>query len=601
MKFINDSGSSVILKRIKLLEKMQYISLSIMLFCTIVLMAVKNTLFVDIYIYYILCSMMIFLLAIRMNKKNQYLFSVYLSIASLFIIVWLPLLYNSSILEKGLSPLFNSLAIVAASAVFLNRSNALFMILIQFILSVFVIYNNSNLHELNWISLLAFFCLSGITIIIGSSSVQKNLEKIEEQKNSLYEKIYFDNLTEIGSRIKFEDNIDMLIRNDKAIFTVIDFDIDNFNIVNKINGYSSGDRLLKDFSLILEDVFSSEFLYRWSGDEFLVILLDDERTDINRLMEETNDKFNRLVNEKFKTNECTLSAGIASYPKDGQCISDLLQSTSLALNYSKNNGKNQIRYYESRMRKKIIRFHEIQKFINEALENNTLELFLQPIYDIKTKIMCNAEILLRTKSKEFTLAEILDVAETTSQIMQVDEWVVENTFKLISENRKFFAKSKISINMSVHSFKAENLIDDLQKLLKKYNVNASRFTFEVTEHTAIVDVEESKRIFTLLKQLGFEIAIDDFGTKYSSINYLNMLPIDVLKIDKSYVDNIVTDKNTNAIVKHIIALSRDLNLKTIAEGIEYKDQLETLDELGCDYAQGYLLARPMEFEKFKKL
>ena len=601
MELVTVSKSNTILKRIKLLEKMQYISLSIMLFFTITLTVVKNTVFINIYIYYLLCSMALFVLSIYLNKKNHYFVSVYLSIFSMFLIVWAPLLINPSTLEDGLVPLVYSLVIIVTCAVFLNIINTIFMILIQFILSGFVIYNNSNLYEFNLISLFAFFFVSGIAILIVSFSVKKSREKIEEQKNTLYEKMYFDGLTGIGSRIKFEDNIGMLIKNNEAVFTVIDFDIDNFNIVNKIYGYSSGDQLLKEFSWILKDVFTSEFLFRWSGDEFLVILLTDERTHIDELIDEMNDKFIKAVNEKFNASECTLSAGVASYPKDGECISDLLQSTSLALNYSKSNGKNQIYYYETLMREKIVRFHEIHKFINESLENNTFELFLQPIYDMKTKIMCNTEILLRTKSKEFTLAEILNVAETTSQIMQVDEWVVENTFKLISENKEFFTDNKISINMSVHSFKAENLIEDLEKMLRKYNVNASKFIFEVTEHTAIVDIEESKRIFTLLKQLGFDIAIDDFGTKYSSINYLNMLPIDVLKIDKSYVDNIATDKNTAAIVKHIIALTKDLGLKTIAEGIEYKEQLDILSELGCDYAQGYLMARPMNFEKFKEI
>ncbi|MEA3423016.1 MAG: bifunctional diguanylate cyclase/phosphodiesterase [Bacillota bacterium] len=601
MRLGTDNSSNEIIKKIKLLEKMQYGGLFIMLFFTILLMIVKNAVFMNIYVYYLLSGILVFILAIQLNKRKFYLISASITFVSMFAIVWGPILFNPMILEDGLSPLFNSLLIVVVSAVFLDTRNTLFLILIQFSLCIFVLYTNPNLQEFNWISLLSFYCVFGITVLTGSSNIKKNFEIIEQQKSILYEKIYFDSLTGIGSRLKFEENIDMLIKNDEAFFTIINFDIDNFNIVNKINGYSSGDRLLKDFSRIMEDVFLNEFLYRWSGDEFLVVLLTDEREHISRLMAETNDKFIEMTNGKYKLNECTLSAGVACYPKDGESISDLLQCTSLALDQSKNNGKNQFHYFQPLMRKETLKFHKIQKFINESFKNNNFELFLQPIYDIKTKTMCDAEILLRTKSKEFTLAEVLGVAEITSQIMRIDEWVVENTFKLISENKEFFAENRISINMSVHSFKAENLIEDLQKLLDKYDLDASKFTFEVTEHTAIVDIEDSKRIFTLLKQLGFKIAIDDFGTRYSSINYLNTLPIDVLKIDKSYVDNVAIDKNTAAIVKHIIALTKDLNLKTIAEGIENEEQFDTLDELGCDYAQGYLMNRPMNFKKFKKL
>lgn len=187
------------------------------------------------------------------------------------------------------------------------------------------------------------------------------------------------------------------------------------------------------------------------------------------------------------------------------------------------------------------------------------------------------------------------MAEETGQILRIDRWVIKNTFKFISENMTD-KNCSVAINLSAQTFETENVIDFLEHILDHYKVNPQRIIFEITEYSLIEDIEMSIQLIERIKNLGFKISLDDFGTQYSSLNYLSRIPFDSLKIDKSYIDQIVKDKNSYIVVEEVIRLAKRFGIKTIAEGVEKDEELKILSDLDCNYVQGYLFSKPISEE-----
>ena len=430
-----------------------------------------------------------------------------------------------------------------------------------------------------------------------------DITKELNQEKKINRIAYEDNLTGLKNKEMFEIDVNDLIKN-KEPFAIYLLDIDNFKKLNDIHGYDYGDLFLKQYAEMLIKKLENVNIYRWSGDKFSIIekinLSQETEKTLNYLMRNNKKKW-ELGNVEF---HYTISIGVTSFPMDGDNVFTLLQNAEMALNKAKSMGKDRYEFYESELQKQFKFQTKVEQEIDRAILNNEFQLNFQPIYDLKTEQIASAEILLRLYSEKLpntNIGQIITIAEQSGQINNIDKWVVKEAFKNIKENFEQETKCTFCINLSAQSFNSEEFIEFIKEQIDIFKINTKLIEFEITEYSFLNDLDKSVKMMNSLKLMGFKIALDDFGTRYSSLNYLAKLPFDRLKIDKSYVDNIVECNNEQIVVEQIIQLANKLGLKTIAEGIELREQKEFLLKHGCDYGQGYYFSKPIKLELLLKL
>ena len=276
--------------------------------------------------------------------------------------------------------------------------------------------------------------------------------------------------------------------------------------------------------------------------------------------------------------------------------------SDLSLHHSKDKGISNVSVYHPNYQKDFENRVEIEKLIHDAIQMKAFELNFQPIYHLDTKTVRAIEILIRWKDKTIKVSagEWIAIAEETEQILKVDQWVINAAFEFVQNNLK--DKDVITtINISSKTLLSDTFIEFVRKAKAEFDIQPNTIEFELTEHSLIDDLNNSLKQINDLKALGFKIALDDFGTRYSSLNYLSHMPFDSLKIDKSYVDKIFNQPRDLIIVKQIVHLCTQLNIVTIAEGIESTEQLELLRKIKCDFGQGYLFSKPVDEKAILKL
>ena len=294
------------------------------------------------------------------------------------------------------------------------------------------------------------------------------------------------------------------------------------------------------------------------------------------------------------------SIGVVTCPEQGNDISTIFKNLEVALYKAKESGRARSAFFDQSYSDAIQRKSKIEGLINRALEEDGFYLNYQPIYNLKTRKPYRYEVLLRISIENdlsTNIGEVISVAEQTGQIHRIDDWVIEKVFSMMEDHRHRMPEFKVAVNISAQTFTSMPFIENLKGLIKKYDIDPGNIELEVTEHTIIKNIEESYDIMNGIKGLGFMMALDDFGTRYSSLNYLSRLPFDILKVDKSYVDNLLKESNDVTIVKQIITLAKAIGLATVAEGIETAEQEKVLLEAGCDYGQGYHFSKPQGFEQ----
>lgn len=413
-------------------------------------------------------------------------------------------------------------------------------------------------------------------------------------ENKIHDMAFKDRLTGLKNRVVFETEINYLIGEEKP-FTIIYLDFDNFKNLNEVYGHDTGDLFLLEYSKKLIELFTDFEIYRWSGDEFVLLQLTNDIPEINttleQLMKITKCRWTIGKMEYYPS----LSAGVTRYPEDGGKASDLLKNVEMALYKSKESGKSQAMFYEKRYETDVQRLVYIENAISSVLQEGNFVLFYQPIYELDQMSPTRFEALLRWKSSynDIGTGEFIEVAEKTGQILDIDRWVIHNAFDFSS---KHFSNDqmRVSVNLSAKSLKSPTLVEFIEKGMRQTGVNPALIEFEITEHSLIDSFEFTLQIVNTLKKLGFSISLDDFGTRYSSLDYLRKIPFDTLKIDKSYIDKLTVTGKDRIIVEQIIHLANQLGLTTVAEGIETAEQKEILKELGCKLGQGYLMSRPID-------
>lgn len=416
-----------------------------------------------------------------------------------------------------------------------------------------------------------------------------------------------DALTDLPNRSLFNAKFSKALNRAQhvnSILALLFLDLDHFKNINDTLGHDVGDHLLvKVVERIQGCLNSKDTLARIGGDEFTVILEDITHAEIieisNLICQSFTTPFNLGGHDIF----ITTSIGISVFPDDGTDMQVLLKNADMATYRAKERGRNTFEFYTSELHEKFLKKILIEANLRQALEKHELLLFYQPIMDVSSHAITSIEALLRWKHPELGIIapdEFIPVAEESGLIVPMSEWVLRSVCKQYLQwqaNPDFPQDIRIAINLSARQFKAHNLTHMITSILAESGLSGECLTVELTESSIMQDVDHTAAVIHSLKDLGISISIDDFGTGYSSLNYLRRFPIDILKIDRSFITD-VTDQSEDgaAIVTAIINLAHNLKIRVVAEGVEESYQYEFLKKKGCDAIQGYILSRPVPAE-----
>ncbi|MCH4200749.1 MAG: EAL domain-containing protein [Clostridium tyrobutyricum] len=437
-----------------------------------------------------------------------------------------------------------------------------------------------------------------------SGSLMDITEKklLEEQIKYL---AYYDSLTGIPNRFLFTNNLRIMLQNSKK-GALIFLDIDGLKLVNDTFGHDYGDLLLIIFSqLMISAIKDSGKIYRMAGDEFMIIVDKfNSYKEVTNLCDNILNYLKKPFEVKYEQIYITISMGISIFPKDSNDINELYKYSDLALYKSKISGKNNFTFFQKNIFDLYNRRLTIEQELKSAIKNNEFHMLYQPQINSKNNEIIGFESLLRWESQKLgciSPAEFIPIAEKTGLIVEIGDWTLNCVCKVIhAMNIKGIELKKMSINVSPIQLRKPDFIYKFTNTYKKYAVSPSILEVEITEGTLInLSTSKLETIDILLKN-GIRVSIDDFGTGYSSLNYLTNLPINTIKIDKSFIDNIYSKKN-KAVVSCIINLSKLLNYEVIAEGVETKKQLDLLSEIGCTIIQGYYFSKPLPICEVEKL
>ncbi|MDO4772799.1 MAG: EAL domain-containing protein [Bacillota bacterium] len=425
------------------------------------------------------------------------------------------------------------------------------------------------------------------------------LDRLDSQR-ALFTRANFDSVTGLRSKDYFLEAVDEILeREEEQSCFMLYIDIDSFNSINDTFGHSTGDEVLKNAA----EIFSKEgpeekLLTRFTNDEFAVFFYGAcNRDTVTMYCARTVELFKKGINISGNNFRLNIFIGISSLPKDGTQSNDLLKNAALAMNSSKKLGYIKHHFCDETDKRQTFLNSIYTDRLYSALDNGEFKLAYQPQVDTFSEHIIGVEALLRWESEEFGFVppfKFIPILEHTGLIISVGEWIIE---ECIREQKRIeeagFGKIRFSINLSAAQFMDTTLIQTIYELKEKYRVDPEFLEFEITESVAINNSDFVLDSFNSLKEMCFTIAIDDFGTGFSSLNSLQNLPIDRLKIDKSFIDGIGMNDKRESIVNLVIELAKILNLHSIAEGVEVKSQLDYLRERGCEEIQGYYYAKPM--------
>lgn len=375
-------------------------------------------------------------------------------------------------------------------------------------------------------------------------------------------------------------------------------DLDRFKLVNDAWGHHVGDHLLVSVANRISTCLSSRMtLARLGGDEFILLAPDTNGSEVADLAGRMVESIKRPFYEAGQIIQVSLSAGISLFPEHGNTLQDLKLHADTAMYNIKQQGRNGWAIYDVAMMKKIWEGAEFLQQLTQALEREQFELWYQPKYHARQQTLCGFEALLRWRhpSRGILLPEVfLSTLEKTGLIVSVGHWVIDEACRQLKQwSLAGHPDWKLSINLSAAQFEQHDIFDVISDALNRHDIVPSRLTIELTESTALNNLERSVKILNDFTRLGITVSIDDFGTGYSNMLSLKNLPAGELKIDKSFVKDIRDNNKNVKIVSTIIDIAHTMNMNVVAEGIETTEQQQLLTHLGCGYLQGYLFARPV--------
>jgi diguanylate cyclase (GGDEF)-like protein/PAS domain S-box-containing protein len=440
--------------------------------------------------------------------------------------------------------------------------------------------------------------------------VFSDITALKDSQGKLENLANFDALTQLPNRHHLQDRLQRALlraKREHHNVALVYFDLDHFKAVNDTLGHPAGDALLQEVSRrALLQLRDEDTLARLGGDEFVAVLegIDTpERIAVvaERIIREIGRPFIIQGHEVF----VGASLGIAFYPKDGADADALMRNADLALYRAKDDGKNCYRLYSAEMNEAAHLRYQIEMRLRKAIDLGELSVVYQPQFDTQTRRLIGAEALLRWTSSDIGSVSpvvFIPIAEQIGLIVQIGHWVLEQVCLMQKANLEAgLPLIKIAVNVSPVQFRQKDLVESFQDVLRRTGVPASCIEVEVTEGAIMVDADKAVETLKQMRDLGLSIAIDDFGTGYSSLGYMKRFPIDKIKIDRTFINELGTSPDDAVIISAIIALSNSLGMTTLAEGVETEHQLKFLSSVGCDQIQGYLLGKPLVLSEFLKV
>jgi len=426
-------------------------------------------------------------------------------------------------------------------------------------------------------------------------------EILKEKEAKLNSLAYIDVLTEIPNRKMIINRLELLstvYSSKKESFAVVIIDLDNFKRINDTKGHQVGDQVLQAVVLKIKRlIYNEDLLGRLGGDEFALIIQYE-------LREEEMFEYVETIRNSLMENICiqehsfsiSASFGISIFPKDGIDAIELLKCADTAMYKSKERGKNEVQFFNKEMNQEILKKIEFENRLMVSLRNEELSLAFQPQYTINKQLK-GFEALCRWNSPELgnvSPLKFIPIAEETGFIIQMGEWVIKKACMMIKTiQATYYRDVVISVNVSSVQIMDPLFVTMVKNVLELTKVNGRLLELEITESVFISSMSYVVRIIDELKSLGIRIALDDFGTGYSSLSYLQRLPIDLLKLDKSFIDSINRVGDKKQIIGSIISLVHNMEIEVVAEGVEHEKQLDYLKGVNCDFIQGFLWGKPM--------
>lgn len=441
-------------------------------------------------------------------------------------------------------------------------------------------------------------------------ALEANELELKQNYNDIEHLAFHDSLTKLYNRNAFMKKAHDLFHKDGAQFSkhaIFFLDLDNFKNVNDTLGHDYGDELLKQVSSrLLSSISDNDILARTGGDEFLILKasynniesLEDYAKTLIRLIHEPFDLEGEMVT-------ISLSIGISLFPRDGLTISELIKNADIAMYNAKNYGKNDYRLFNSYMEDDFNRRNDLADILANVIDRNEIYLQYQPQVNVATGEIIGFEALMRIDSELIGFvppSEFIPIAEESGHINKLGEWAL---YEACNFNQSLinmgYEPLKVSVNVSPTQLKSNDFLDIIKSIPQKTGMDLKYLELEITESVLINSFEHNLKLINQIRELGTTISLDDFGTGYSSLNYLTQIPIDTLKIDKSFVDRLCNNPKDRYISHSIISLAHNMNISVVAEGVESIEQLSILREQTCDTLQGYLFSKPLMTADFINL
>lgn len=446
------------------------------------------------------------------------------------------------------------------------------------------------------------------TLLEDKKYYENNLHELVQQRAAEIERLaYFDTLTDLPNRLLFEDRLTQALkhaeRDSRPLGTLL-LRIDRFKEINDTLGCAIGDRLLRDIAeRILRSSGEPGTLARFEADEFALLITDIKASEdvlevVQAILGSLKSPFLFDEHELY----VTLSMGVSLFPLDGLTSQELLKNSGVALYRAQILGGNNHQFYQAEMNARALERLTMEGDLRRAIKHDELRLYYQPQVDLSTHQIVGAEALVRWQHPRLGLlqpSEFIPMAEDTGLILPLGEWCLRTVCRQIALwHDAGLLNLKVSVNVSPRQFQQQGFAETVAQILSETAIDPSTLQLEITETSIMQSAGQAVRLLAELKHMGLTIAIDDFGVGYSSLLYLKLLPIDMLKIDRSFVSEATTDPDDAALVMAIITLAHNLRLKVMAEGVETDDQLRFLHLLRCDEAQGFLFGKAEPPERF---
>jgi diguanylate cyclase (GGDEF)-like protein/PAS domain S-box-containing protein len=473
-----------------------------------------------------------------------------------------------------------------------------------------VVSRVSSTGVLRYFSLNAEPAFEGTGRFLGYRGVAREITEQTMAKERVAHLSTHDGLTDLPNRHMMGHLLDIAIstaaRHDRQCALLI-IDLDRFKLVNDTLGHAAGDELLSETAIRLKLALrDSDILARLGGDEFAILIQDLQNvgqaaTVAGKILAATAKPLT-LGGQECRV---TASIGVSVYPKDGVDSQEMVRNAEMAMYHAKGTGKNSFRFYSEEVKTRALERMVLETKLRHALELGEFSLNYQAKVNLQDDTITGVEALLRWNNPELgsvSPAQFIPITEETGLIVPIGLWVIRTAcMQNVAWQKQGLAPICIAVNLSVRQFSDANLLEDIARIVSETGMDPGLLELEITEGMVVQDQKQAVAVLTAIKAMGIRLAIDDFGTGYSSLGQLKNFPIDTLKVDRSFIQDLATDSEDKAITKAIIAMGRTLNLTVVAEGVETEDQKNFLREHACDQMQGFYFSRPISGDAFGDL